>query len=240
MSEGREEVGRRDEGSGPGPGSDAPRDAHGVLVTRREAIQRVSMLLGGVALIGGEGLLTGFPVDAAERRDRDPWEYTDADVAFLDEVADTILPETSTPGAKAAATGAFMALTVRDVYSLENQAVFVEGMEALEARCLELQERGFMAASPEERLALLQVLDQEQYDYMEARAAVLRGDESPVPGVTRDSPPHWFRMMKELALLGYFTSEIGYHQAQRYVETPGRFDPCAPHAPGDPAWAPHA
>jgi hypothetical protein len=47
-------------------------------------------------------------------------------------------------------------------------------------------------------------------------------------------------MMKELALLGYFTSEIGYTQAMRYVEAPGRFDPCVPLAPGDKAWAPHA
>jgi hypothetical protein len=46
--------------------------------------------------------------------------------------------------------------------------------------------------------------------------------------------------MKELALLGYFTSEIGYTQAMRYIEAPGRFDPCVPHAPGDKSWAPHA
>ena len=53
-------------------------------------------------------------------------------------------------------------------------------------------------------------------------------------------PVHYSRMMKELALLGYFTSEIGYTQAMRYVEAPGGFDPCVPHAPGDKAWAPHA
>jgi hypothetical protein len=47
-------------------------------------------------------------------------------------------------------------------------------------------------------------------------------------------------MMKELALLGYFTSEIGMTQAQRYAETPGRYDPCVPYKPGDKAWAPHA
>jgi hypothetical protein len=47
-------------------------------------------------------------------------------------------------------------------------------------------------------------------------------------------------MMKELALLGYFTSEIGYTKAMRYAETPGRFDPCVPYTPGETAWAPHA
>ena len=47
-------------------------------------------------------------------------------------------------------------------------------------------------------------------------------------------------MIKELTLLGYFTSEIGYTQAMRYVETPGRFDPCVTYTVGDKAWAPHA
>ena len=55
-----------------------------------------------------------------------------------------------------------------------------------------------------------------------------------------EAPPHYFRMMKELAMLGFFTSEIGYTKAMRYVDTPGRFDPCAPYKPGDVAWAPHA
>jgi hypothetical protein len=47
-------------------------------------------------------------------------------------------------------------------------------------------------------------------------------------------------MMKELSLLGYFTSEIGYMQAQRYTESPGRFDPCVPYKVGEKAWASHA
>jgi hypothetical protein len=47
-------------------------------------------------------------------------------------------------------------------------------------------------------------------------------------------------MMKELTLLGYFTSEIGCTQAQRYVESPGRFEPCLPYKRGERAWASHA
>jgi hypothetical protein len=58
--------------------------------------------------------------------------------------------------------------------------------------------------------------------------------------ITADAPVHYFRMMKELTLLGYFTSEIGYTKAMRYVESPGRFDPCVPYKAGEPAWAPHA
>jgi len=47
-------------------------------------------------------------------------------------------------------------------------------------------------------------------------------------------------LMKELTLLGYFTSEIGCSQAMRYRETPGRFDPCVPYTPGETSWAGHA
>jgi hypothetical protein len=58
--------------------------------------------------------------------------------------------------------------------------------------------------------------------------------------ITADAPAHYFRMMKELALLGYFTSEIGYTQAMRYIESPGRFDPCTPYTAGEKIWADHA
>jgi hypothetical protein len=91
----------------------------------------------------------------------------------------------------------------------------------------QLEAAAFMTATPAQRLALLERLDREQKAWMDAR----RGD---------DTPPHFFRLMKELALLGYFTSEIGCTRALRYLEAPGRFDPCVPYTPGDPAWAGHA
>jgi hypothetical protein len=55
-----------------------------------------------------------------------------------------------------------------------------------------------------------------------------------------DASTHYFRMMKELTLLGYFTSEIGCTQAQRYVESPGRFEACLPYKAGERSWASHA
>lgn len=226
------------------------------LLTRREAIQRVTMVLGGITLVGGSGLLTA----CADRPDRTYAPvgdlFTADDVAFLDEVADTILPDTDTPGAKAAAVGPFIALMVHDVYSLEDQQIFVEGMRRLNEECERLHGSTFMAATPEQRLELLEQLDREQKEYMDARQEARRrsredviadspeeargGDPSLSPEITVDAPAHYFRMMKELSLLGYFTSEIGYHEAMRYTETPGRFDPCIPYTPGDKAWAPHA
>jgi len=193
------------------------------LIDRREAIRRVSALLGGIALVGEPHLLTGTRPARANA-----WHFSADDVAFLDEVADTILPETKTPGAKAAKVGAFMALMVADTYEERDQRVFREGMATLDEACRRMHNVSFTDATPAQRLALLEQLDREQKAYMDAREG------------SSDAPAHYFRMMKELTLLGYFTSEIGCTQAMRYEETPGRFDPCLPYTPGETAWASHA
>ena len=191
------------------------------LLTRREAIKRVSALFGGVALVGQAAMLT-VPARAAARTA----EFDAKAIALLDEIAETILPETDTPGAKAAGVGAFMALMVTDTYAADEQNIFQAGLATLDTRCRESCGRGFLAANADERMRLLEALDAEQFDYMGQKAD--------------SAPAHFFRMMKELALLGYFTSEIGYTKAMRYLETPGRYDPCVPFEPGEKAWAPHA
>jgi hypothetical protein len=76
------------------------------LLNRREAIRRVSAMLGGVALTGGSGLLAAVDRAAAAIEARPgpamPGDFTAAQIALLDEIAETILPATKTPGAKAA------------------------------------------------------------------------------------------------------------------------------------------
>ena len=192
------------------------------LLTRREAIRRVSALLGGATLIG-----QGAWLSACTTAPRSPANLlAAADVALLDEIADTILPETKTPGAKAAGVGPFIATMVADTYDPREQRLFLDGLAALEDESRIQNGGGFMASSPAQRVALLERLDREAIEYMRR------------PG--SEGRPHFCRMIKELTLLGYFTSEIGCTQAQRYVETPGRFEPCVTYTAGDKAWAAHA
>ncbi len=210
-------------------------------ITRRDMIQRVTAMLGGAALVGGGDLLA-FTFDDASMANammQGTGAFSAADIALLDEIAETILPETSTPGAKAAKTGAFMALMVTSAYSQRDRGVFRDGMSRLDAACQAANGAGFMSATPAQRLALLEVLDREQKTAMEERGNGRRS-RAPAAEPPPDAPAHYFRMMKELALLGYFTSEIGYTRAMRYIEAPGRYDPCVPHKPGDKSWASHA
>jgi len=79
---------------------------HETSIDRREAIKRVGVMLGGVALVGGTNLLTACEKAGTSARETaaaaPPAPFTTQDVAYLDEIAETILPQTKTPGAKAA------------------------------------------------------------------------------------------------------------------------------------------
>jgi hypothetical protein len=225
------------------------------MITRREAVIRVTAILGGVALVGGNALLTGCR--EKEQPPNTDAAFTNDEIAFLDEVAETILPQTSTPGAKAAKTGAFMALMVRDTYDARDRKIFRDGIGAIDQATHKAHNVSFMDATPQQRVSVLEALDRDQKSFMEAREEAMRkkaeehlpdqrkeaapgADVGAATAITEEPPSHYFRMMKELALLGYFTSEIGCTQALRYVEAPGRYDPCVPYHKGEKAWAPHA
>ena len=180
-----------------------------LLWTRREAILKTSAMLGGATLVGQALMLAGCerqqhsaPV-AGQPQDG---LFSDADLELLDEIAETVFPETDTPGAKAAGVGPFIALMVTDTYSPEEQEVFMEGLATIDRECQQAYSRNFVDLSPEERLGVAERLDRERFDAGESI--------------------HYFRMLKELTVLGFFTSETAYEQVLEYVETPGRYDGC--------------
>ncbi len=80
-----------------------------------------------------------------------------------------------------------------------------------------------MKITPEQRKELLTEIDKEQKDYKKNKK--------------KEEDAHYFSQMKQLTLLGYFTSKEGATQALRYVAVPGRFEACIPYKKGDKAWA---
>jgi len=202
---------------------------------RRDAIARVALIMGG-AVIGAEFFLSGCKPTASQVNDL----FDPGQVAFLNEVADTILPTTGSPGAKAANVGQFMAVMVRDCYEPKDQKIFLEGLGKLDDASRKKFNAKFLDLTATQRTDMLVALDKEQKDYyakayekMSAEIAKHKGDDDYVPNI----PNHYYRMIKELTLLGYFTSEVGATKALRYMETPGRYDGCMPYKKGDKAWA---
>ncbi len=186
-------------------------------MNRREAISSVALLLGGT-IIGSQAFLTGCKTSTGEGV-----SFSPTDIAYLDEVAETILPKTSTPGAKDAKVGQFMTVIVTDCYEPKDQKVFMDGMKELEKASKKLNSKGFMESTPEQRHTLLVALDKEASDYQKSKK--------------KEDPNHYFRMIKELTLWGFFTSEPGATQALRYVAVPGKYEGCIPYKKGDKAWA---
>src|SRR6185295_4866564 len=140
-------------------------------LTRRDMLQVVAALLGGAALTGGERMFALSFDDAAlaVAAEQGTSLFAAADVAVLDEIAETILPETSTPGAKAAKTGAFMALMVTEAYDARQQQVFRAGLGQVDEACRAAHGVPFMQATPAQRLSVVEALDREQKSAMDAR-----------------------------------------------------------------------
>lgn len=185
---------------------------------RRELLKMIALATGSV-FIGGELLLSGCKNSPALGGST----FSEDDIKFLDEVGETILPKTNTPGAKDAAIGSFMTLMVNDCYTPEDQKVFHAGIAQLNEACNKMHNKDFMSASAEQRASLLTSLDKEAREVASSKK--------------KEEPNHYFTMMKQLTLFGFFTSKPGATEVLRHVAVPGKFDGAYPYKKGDRAWA---
>ncbi|HTE25446.1 gluconate 2-dehydrogenase subunit 3 family protein [Flavitalea sp.] len=185
---------------------------------RRKAVSTLLMGIGG-AILAPSIFLTGC------KSEKKRSEFlTDEDIALLDEIGETILPATSTsPGAKAAKIGAFMRLYVTDCYNKKDQQVFIDGITKLNVLSNEKHNDDFVELTSSQKQQVIKLLDKEAGEYAKTKK---KGEQD-----------HYFSMMKNLTLFGYFSSEIGSTKARRYVSVPGRYDGNVPYRKGDKAWA---
>jgi hypothetical protein len=140
---------------------------------------------------------------------------------LLAEIAEVIIPTTDTPGAKAAGVGPFINLMISDCYTPADQAIFAKGLIKIERDAKAAFGKPFAELSLEQKTALLKIAEADAIDNQKA-------------GIKE---PQFFRMAKELTLLGYFTSEIGCTQALAYEWIPGRYDGCVTLKTGQKPWA---
>jgi len=180
---------------------------------RREALKLTASILGG-SVIGSQLFLSG----CSTPKER-PNLLTNNRVPLLDEISETILPDSEqSPGAKAAHIGEFIKTMVNDCYNLKETGIFIKGLETVDKKSKATYGKAYLYLSDQQRLALLSKFD------VEAKKSKL------------SNKPHFFTMMKELTIWGYFTSELGTTKALRYNPIPGRFDGCIPYN-GETAWA---
>lgn len=209
---------------------------------RRELLRMIALATGS-ALIGGEVFLTG-----CNNPDQvlGSGNFTDDDIAFLDEVGETILPKTNSPGAKDAKIGGFMKTMVSDCYTKEDQDVFHAGIKKLNDACEKMHGHGIMKADATQRKELLIAMDKEsketaakkrEFDREQNKREGEEFEKGNKAFKKATMPAHYFTMMKQLTILGYFTSKEGRTGALRFQPVPGKYDGNLDYKKGDKLFA---
>ena len=97
-----------------------------------------------------------------------------------------------------------------------------------------------MDCTPQQRHDLLVSLDKEAKAYNDAQWEKDKPARETAKKDNKDfegSPKHYYTMIKQLTLLGFFTSKPGATQALRNVPVPGRYDGALPYKKGDKAFS---
>ena len=164
-------------------------------LSRREALKIAAGAALSVPLL--PAVATPAPASAA----RGPRFFTAAELALVDELTEMIIPaDAHSGGARAAKVAAFIdgrfaeAVLAQD---LEARKRWRDGLARVDALAREMHGGGFLAGTPEQRLAVL------------TRMAASEADPK-----TPDE--QFFRELKGRTIHAYYTSRVGIHDEMEY------------------------
>lgn len=189
---------------------------------RRVAVKQVAILMGG-ALSASTLSIMLDGCNPALRQGKGT-EFTDDEKNMVAEMADIIIPRTTTPGAKDAGVPAFIVMMMQECYPDKDQDAFHAGLAAFDEECRQKYGGSFLKLSPDKQATAVRDLDKEVLEKKDNKEKT-------------NNDLAFYRKLKELTLLGYFTSKPGATETLRYVQIPGRYDGCVPYHKGDKAWA---
>ena len=182
---------------------------------RRELLKLSALLLGTAASASlSRAVLAG--AGTASKTTTSP--FTKAQQQSIRLLSDMIIPPTDTPGAVEAGVPAFINSIYADWYTDAERKIFSDGLAALDAFCIKQEKKSFDTASAEARLAALR--DQES---IASQYKSPLGAGSPFKQADDENAP-FFKKIKELVVLGYYTSEVGATQELAYLPMPGYYD----------------
>jgi len=186
-------------------------------IDRREAIKRSAMIMGGLIFAPNAlGVISGCK--ARPGVDWNPQYFSPERARMVSALAETILPETDTPGALQAGVPYFIEEMVFTGYNEEARERFLSGMDAFNELARTVHGRRYADLD-----------DDLQFRFASEQNRLAIEGELPMPT--------FFMIMKELTMMGYFTSEIGAKQTLTYEKIPGRYDGCVPFEEIGKTWA---
>lgn len=201
----------------------------------------------GIALPAS--VVGGFLFPSCNPAPGDTFDLSDEDVRLLNEIAETIIPaDAGSPGAKAAKVGEFMKVYVTDCYTNKDQAIFKEGIQYFKRLCRQKYGKTYPGLTMKQKRELLMQLEKGSAQTVETVKenkkredadgdAVAAGKTQDMQDKSGTGNKHYYAMIREMTVLGYFTSEPGATRALRYTQTPGYYQGEVLYKQGDKAWA---
>ena len=171
-------------------------------MTRRAALKRAALFL-GVALTPS---LIANVLQAAATPGAKAVFLSPAQLDLVTAIAERILPLTDTPGATDVGVPAFVDLMLGKYSTESERQVFTAGLDEVNAASLASHAQSFVKISAAQQDAIL----------MKIAVASQKKDKT------------FFHQIKELTVVGYFTSEIVGRTVLHYDPVPGRFQGCVP------------
>lgn len=198
-------------------------------MNRREAIQKSALAFGfAISAPALAGVLKGCT--AKPSLNYQPVFFDTEQARLVAEVAEIIIPRTSTPGAKDVGVPSFIDTMLKEIYSPEEQQKFIDDLMAFDAEAEKEFGSRFLDCEPDEQMAFVKKKNE-----MALTAGVSISEGWWAAGRADERP--FILKMKELTLLGFFTSEDGATKVLQYNQVPGPFKGCVPLTEVGKAWA---
>lgn len=191
------------------------------VLDRREALKALVTALPAAAACNAAKPLAAprAPVAAARTPSWTPTLLTLEQALTLEDVAEQLVPETDTPGARAAGVPAYIESVARDVFDDEARAQFLAGLDALNAQAQASHALPFHACAAAEQQALLTVLATQIVREHEAAEREHRK-------AAHDAVALFWLEMRELTVKGYLRSRAGATRHFAYEPVPGEYQGC--------------
>jgi Gluconate 2-dehydrogenase subunit 3 len=143
--------------------------------------------------------------------------------ATVTTLAELIIPRTETPGAKDVRVNEFIDVIVTDWFDEEERAKFLAGLAEVDKASRDAAGKDFVDCTPMQQTQLLTMFDE---DLTVSRQADIYTSHRRRRNLMSDTS--FFYALKQLTLVGYFTSEEGARQALHYEVIPSKHIQCAP------------
>jgi len=187
---------------------------------RRDAIKSVALMFGGSFSAPTLLAMNRWETDGISKTSPVDFSLTENQKMIVAEVAEIIIPKTTTPGAKEAGVPAFIVMMLQDCYKTPEHKSFTEGLK-------DLEKKQFLTLDTSQKTEILKQVEKDSVEQMKAYQVqqTKMGDNEDREQMAAQAKglPYW-RLMKELTMLGYFTSEEGIKSSFDYVPIPGKLE----------------